>query len=48
MSQSTRPGYVVQNLPDQYIIIRVLDSYINERKDEFGREWSRAVGSLRR
>lgn len=42
MSQSTPNGYEV---PDQYITIKSLDNYINARKDEFGMEYSGAVGS---
>jgi hypothetical protein len=45
MAHNTGGDYVVQIIPNQYIIGSVLDGYINARKSEFGAAWTREVGS---
>ncbi|KAF2739373.1 hypothetical protein EJ04DRAFT_310150 [Polyplosphaeria fusca] len=39
MSQTATERYVVQDLPDRYIRIRVLQEYIANRRNEFGEDW---------
>lgn len=44
MSSPQQGVYVMQDLPDRYIKIRVLHDYIESRKDEFGVHWQLRVG----
>ena len=43
----TQTPYHLQFLEARYIRIRVLDEYINARKNEFGHQWSRKVSPAR-
>ena len=40
---TTPHGYVVQNLVERYIRIRVLDDYVRGKVAEFGSEYRRTV-----
>ena len=40
---STPDGYVVQNLEERYIRIRVLDDYVKGKPAEFGSQYQRTV-----
>ena len=42
-SASANNGYVVQHMPDRYIKITVLEAYLDQRVDEFGRDWTLQV-----
>jgi hypothetical protein len=48
MSATQNEVYVVQDLPDRYIKMRVLEEYINARIHEFGVSWQLSVRSVLR
>jgi hypothetical protein len=48
MSATQNEVYAVQDLPDRYIKMRVLEEYINARIHEFGVSWQLYVRSALR